>query len=525
LDSLAAWQAAAGAGPPTPIGFGIFRYPLSRRYRLPAVLASFILRVVPYLASAAAVAVVGLAAYALTRFVPLPHVSVLFLAAVVTSAALWGLWPSVLAAVLSVAASSYFFYSPIYSFQVADVQDLADLAVFVIVAVLTSRLAASVRAQALEARRRQETVARLLAFSERLAESTSEADLNASILEHLVPVLGRPLHLLLPLEGRFAVAASLGDADPLPQEVDEAALAGWRLERLATAQALAGVVAAREPTPAADPEYAKALLGQAALAIERTRLQREIADAQVRVQREALREALINSVSHDLQTPLAAILGSATALESFGEHGDARARHELVATIRDETERLASYIDNVLDLTRIRSGQIAPRLELVELADIVNAALRRKRNALDGHAVRVELPPDLPMLRLDLFLMEHALANVLDNAAKYAPAGSKLSIVAGVQEGDVVLEVADSGSGIRAEDLERIFDAFFRGTAPEGRPASGSGLGLAICRAFVGANGGSVAAFSAGPGRGAAVRLRLPIPDGAVATESALNDD
>jgi two-component system sensor histidine kinase KdpD len=487
------------------------------------------------LVSAASVAIVGLAAHVLTRIVPLPHVSILFLAAVVTSAALWGFWPSVLAAVLSVAAGSYFFYSPIFSFRVANVQDLADLAVFVIVAAFTSRLAASVRARALEAQRRQETIARLLAFSERLAGSTSEADLNASILEHLAPVLGRPIHLLLPQDGRLTVAASLGDADALPEQVwpaaarvmagDEPALAGWRLERLATAQAQAGVVAARKPTPSADPEHAKALLGQAALAIERARLRREIADARIKVQGEALRGALINSVSHDLQTPLAAILGSATALESFGEHGDARARRELVATIRDESERLASYIDNVLDLTRIRSGQIAPRLELVELSDIVNAALRRKQKALEGYAVRVELPPDLPMLRLDLFLMEHALTNVLDNAVKYAPAGSKLSIVAGVQNGDVVLDVTDSGSGIRSQDLGRIFDAFYRGAGPEARPPSGTGLGLAICRAFVEANGGSVTALSAGLGRGATLRLRLPIPESAAATESAVTDD
>ena len=492
------------------------------------------MRLLPYLASAAAVGIVGVAAYVLTRFVPLPHVSVLFLAAVVMSAALSGFWPSVFAAVLSVAAATFFFYSPIFSFRVADAQNLADLAVFVIVAAFTSRLAASVRAQALEARRGQETIAGLLAFNERLAGAGSDAELHASILEHLAPVLGRPIHLWLPQEGQLAAAASLGGDDP-PEEVrsaagrlmagGDAALAGWRLERLATAQAPAGVIAAREPISPADPEYRKALLGHAALAIERARLRREIADARIRVQGEALREALLNSVSHDLQTPLAAILGSASALESFGEHGDARARRELVSTIRDEAERLASYIDNVLDLTRIRSGQIAPRLELVELSDIVNAALRRKQKALGGYPVAVELPPDLPMLRLDLFLMEHALANVLDNAAKHAPTGSKLSIVAAVQNGEVLLDVTDGGSGIRAEDLERVFDAFYRGAGREGAPASGTGLGLAICRAFVEANGGSVSAFSAGPGRGATLRLRLPIPEGAAATESALTDD
>jgi len=341
----------------------------------------------PYLKSALAVAAVGAAAEVLTRFAPLPHVSVLFLTAVITSAALWGLGPSLFAAVLSVAAGTYFFYSPIYSFAVASSQDIADLAMFVVVAILTSRLAAGVRRQA-----------------------------------------------------------------------------------------------------------------------------REIADARVKVQGETLREALLNSVSHDLQTPLAAILGSATVLETLDERGDPRVRRELTAAIREEAERLAAYIGNLLDLTRIRAGQIAPRLELVELPDIVNGALRRKERALAGRALRIELPPGLPMLRLDLFLMEHAVANVLDNAAKYSPAGSEIRIAASVQGGEVVLEIGDRGAGIRSEDRERVFDAFYRGAAPEGGPAAGTGLGLAICRAFVEANGGRVALSGGESGRGTLACIRLPVP-------------
>lgn len=344
----------------------------------------------PYLVSAVLVAVAGIAAHALAQMVPLAHVSIVFIAAVLTSAALWGFLPSVFAALLSAAAEAFFFYSPIFDFRVADAQQLVDLSVFLVIAALTSWLAATVRQQALEAHRRQE----------------------------------------------------------------------------------------------------------------------------------ALRDALLNSVSHDLQTPVAAILGSATALESVAERGDAPARRELVGAIRDQAERLASTIENVLDLTRIRAGQIAPRLEMVELADIVNAALRRKEKALEGHALRVALPGDLPMLRLDLFLMEHALANVLGNAAKYSPPGSPIAVAAALAGREVVLEVADQGGGIRAEDLSRIFDPFFRGTPSQGAPAPGTGLGLAICRAFVAANGGSVEAASAGEGRGATLRLRLPVPRDAPAAPS-----
>lgn len=497
------------------------------------------LRLAPYLKSTLTVAVVGVAAHVLTLFVPLPHVPVLFLAAVVISAARWGLGPSLLAAFLSVVAGSYFFYSPIYSFHVANPQDLVDLAMFIVVAALTSRLAAGVRAQALEAKRGQAVIGGLHAFSERLAASAAPADLSASILEHLAPVIGRPIHLLLPDTAGLAVAASDSSANPPPAEVlaaadrvmtgrEAAALPGWRIAPLPTAQGVVGVVVARQPQTGPvspfDADYAKALLAQAAQAIERARLSREIADARVKAQGEALREALINSVSHDLQTPLAAILGSATVLESLGDAGDPGAQRELVTTIREEAERLGSYIGNVLDLTRIRSGQIAPRLELVELSDIINGALRRREKVLAGHLLHVELPPDLPMLQLDLFLMEHAVMNVLDNAAKYSPGGSRVSIVASEQEGEVVLDIADCGSGVPAEDLERVFDAFYRGNAHAGA-AAGSGLGLAICRAFVTANGGSATMISAGSGRGATVRLRIPVPAGADATVDPTTDE
>jgi K+-sensing histidine kinase KdpD len=187
--------------------------------------------------------------------------------------------------------------------------------------------------------------------------------------------------------------------------------------------------------------------------------------------------------------------------------------------MREETERLQAYIDNVLDLTRIRAGRIAARLELVELADIVDAALRRKERALAGLRVRVELPGDLPMLRLDLFLMEHALANVLDNAAKYAPPGSEVALRAALHNGEVTLEIEDAGPGIRGEDLPRVFEPFFRGEGPAGGPHTGSGLGLAICRAFVEANGGSVEVLE---GPGCRVRVRLPAPAG---PEAATVDD
>lgn len=495
--------------------------------------ASTQVQLMPFVASAAAVLLVGLAAHALTRFVSLPHVSVLFIAPVVMSAALWGAWPAVMAALLSVAAGSFFFYSPIFDFRVTAPQDVADLAVFLIVAVFTSRLAADVRAKALEARRRQQRLSGLLEFANRLSAAGSDAALRTVIVEHLASVVGRPVHLLEPDGARLAVTASQPPGEELPADVLAAAgrmtdgagvpPAGWRLDRLDAAHGAAGVIAARVPSRSPDPDYAAALLNHAALALERERLRRDIGEARLKMQGEALREALLGSISHDLQTPLAGILGSVTALQTMGEQASAAARGELMSTIREEAERLTAHIENVLDLSRIRAGQVAVRLELVELADVVNAALRRKHRPLRGHDVEVRLPPDLPMLRLDLFLMEHAIGAVLDNAAKYAPSGSRIVLGAARQDGSVVLDVSDAGSGIAVEELPRVFDAFYRGSG--GRPAAGTGLGLAICRAFVEANGGTVEVLSAGAGSGTTVRFRLPVPDGGTEEQEAIADE
>jgi len=490
-------------------------------------------RLLPYLASIVSVLAVGLVAHALTRFVSLPHVSVLFLAPVVMSAALWGLWPAVFAALLGVGTGSYFFYSPIFDFRVASTQDIADLTAFVIVAALTSRLAASVRAQALEARRRQERLSGLLEFTDRLSGADGESNLRTIVLEQLATIIGQPIHLL-ERHGEGLAAASLPPTEAVPDEVRDAAqriiagaepsLPGWRIARLDTLQGAVAVVAARETEVPPDPDYARALLGHAAIALERDRLRRDVAEAHLKLQGDALREGLLSSISHDLQTPLAGIIGSVTALQEIGDQASAGTRSELLATILEEAERLTSHIENVLDLARVRAGNVAVRLELVEIADIVNAALRRKRRQLRGHAVELQLPPDLPMVRLDLFLMEHALAAILDNAARYSPEGSKVVVCADRRNGGVALEVIDPGGGIPAEELPRVFDAFYRGRGA-GRSAAGTGLGLAICKAFVEANGGTVEVHSPGTGCGTTVRICLPMPPTETDPADAMSDE
>jgi two-component system sensor histidine kinase KdpD len=487
---------------------------------------------VGYAGAAVAVAVAGLAVWAISLLVLLPHVSAVFLFAVVASAIFWGLGPSLFAVVLSVVTSAYFIYPPIYSLQVHDPQDLLDLLIFSVLALVASLLANEVRRRGEEAQRSEAMMASLYTFSRRLAAIADPNQLLFAVLDRFATVLDRPVVLLIPSHGRLAAIASELRDRLLPDDVlavaerlwrehtaedsaPEDAAPGYRLVLLRSGGRNVGVLAIRDGA-ARSPDalasgYFNTLLDHAATAIGRAQFASAIEDARVEAKTEKLREALLNSISHDLKTPLASIIGSATALQSFDGLYDSAARADLAATIREEAERLHQFIGNVLDLTRIRAGEIRPRLEYVELSDIVESALRRTNRALAEHQVAVELPADLPMLRLDLFLTEHALVNVVENAAKYTPKGSCIRLAASLQGREIVLDVNDSGIGIASGELEPIFGQFYRSDAHDAKPA-GTGLGLAICRAFIEANGGTVEALSPGLGHGATFRIRLPVP-------------
>jgi len=252
-----------------------------------------------------------------------------------------------------------------------------------------------------------------------------------------------------------------------------------------------------------------ALMDQAAIAIERVTLAEDVDRAKLAAETERLRSALLTSISHDLRTPLASILGSATSLKSYGPMLDEASRRELAATIQEEAERLNRFIANLLDMTRLESGAIRPRTGPVDLAELVGSALERAGRILAGHRVDVDLAASLPMLNLDAVLFEQVLFNLLDNAAKYAPAGSLIVVRAGREDGHVRVEVLDEGEGIPQEDVERIFDKFYRVHARD-RQRAGTGLGLAICRGFVEAMGGAIKAGNRRDRTGAVFTLTLP---------------
>jgi two-component system sensor histidine kinase KdpD len=251
----------------------------------------------------------------------------------------------------------------------------------------------------------------------------------------------------------------------------------------------------------------EAFASQTALALEVDRLQEEARKAQVQIESERLRNSLLSLVSHDLRTPLAAIIGSVSGLIELGTILDPTVSRELLQNIYSEAERLSRLVNNLLQATRLEAG-IELRKELCALEEVVEVALRRLAESLNQRPVVTDVPANLPMVPMDGILLEQVMLNLLDNALRYTPAGTPIEVSASLQNGSVLVAVADRGPGLLPEDLNKVFEKFYRGQ--DRSEQSGAGLGLAICRGIVEAHGGRIWAENH-PGGGALFRFTLPL--------------
>jgi two-component system sensor histidine kinase KdpD len=263
-----------------------------------------------------------------------------------------------------------------------------------------------------------------------------------------------------------------------------------------------------------------ALMDQGALAIERVRLVEDMDQVKRTIETDRLRSALLTSISHDLKTPLASVLGAASTLRGLAANLSDAEKTDLLATIIDESERLNRFIANLLDMTKLESGAIVPNSSPHDLSEIVGSALQRASKILVHHKVQLELATDLPMLDLDAVLFEQALFNLLDNAAKYSPAGTTISIRSWRDPQSVCLQILDEGTGIPPQDIENIFNKFYRAQKGD-HVRAGTGLGLAIARGFVESLHGTISAANRADQGGAALTIRLPIPAGAKTLDTA----
>ena len=497
----------------------------------------------PYLMAALFVAV-GLGAAELIQPVfGIENVDLVFLTAVVVVAARYGLWPSLFASVAASLCYNFFFLPPVYTFTITEPTNVAAFFFFMLIALLVSNVAARVRTQADTAIGRVRTTESLYAFSRKLAGTATLDDVLWATAYQTALMLKVRVVLLLPEEGILTVKSGYPPEDELDKADLAAANWAWSNDRPAgrgsdtlpgakrlflpmrTGRGPIGVIGIDDDRsgPLLTPDQRRlldALVDQGALAIERVLLVEDMDRVKRTVESDRLRGALLTSISHDLKTPLASVLGAASTMRDL-DHGltDAQKR-DLLATVIDESERLNRFIANLLDMTKLESGAVVPNTARHDVSEIVGSALRRAGKILAHHGVSLDLASDLPMLELDAVLFEQVLFNLLDNAAKYAPADTTISIRGARDQNQISLQVMDEGNGIPAAELESVFDKFYRAQKGDHvRP--GTGLGLAISRGFVEAMHGTISATNRADRSGAVLTIRLPIPAASSALDTA----
>jgi two-component system, OmpR family, sensor histidine kinase KdpD len=491
----------------------------------------------PYIVALLAVAAALGASLLLRPLLGIENVDLLFLTAIVGVAVRYGLWPSLTASVAASLCYNFFFLPPVYTFTITDPTNLAAFVLFATLSILVSNLAARGQVRTVTAHERVRTVESLYAFSRKLAGAGTLDDVLWATAYQIASMLKVRVVLLLAQNGSIGLKAGYPPEDTLdeadlaaakwawernrPAGRDSDALPGakWLFLPMRTGRGAIGIlgITREEPGTLLRVEQRRlldALSDQGALAIERVHLVEDIDRVRRLAETDRLRSALLTSISHDLRTPLAAVLGAAGALRDLPKSLDEAAKAELVATIVEEAERLNRFIANLLDMTKLESGAVVPNASLHDVGEIVGSALRRAGKMLAKHRVELEIGPDLPMVMLDAVLFEQALFNLLDNAAKYAPPGSSIRIQ-GWRDGDSVrLQVLDEGDGIPPGDLERIFDKFYRAQKTD-QVRAGTGLGLAISRGFVEALQGTITAANRSDRTGAVFTITLPAREAA----------
>jgi two-component system sensor histidine kinase KdpD len=498
----------------------------------------------PYLMALLITAIgLGAATILIKPWFGIENVDLVFLTAVVVVAVRYGLWPSLLASVAASLSYNFFFLPPIYTFTITDPTNIAAFFFFMLIAILVSNVAARVRTQADTAIGRIRTTEQLYAFSRKLAGTATLDDVLWATAYQIALMLKVRVVLLLPENGVITVKAGYPPEDQLDKGDLAAANWAWSNDRSAgrgsdtlpgakrlflpmrTGRGSIGVIGIDNDRtgPLLTPDQRRlldALVDQGVLAIERVLLVEDMDRVKRTVESERLRSALLTSISHDLKTPLASVLGAASTMRDLAGNLSDQQKHDLLATVIDESERLNRFIANLLDMTKLESGAIVPNTALHDIGEIVGSALRRASKILTRHKVSLELAADLPMLELDAVLFEQVLFNLLDNAAKYSPSDTTVSIRSWRERDQVALQVADEGEGIPPAELESVFDKFYRVQKGD-RVRPGTGLGLAISRGFVEAMNGRISAANRTDRSGAVLTIRLPIPAAVNALDTA----
>jgi len=491
------------------------------------------LRDMPWRGHLGALASVGAAAglaMLVDRYVESANLAMVFMLSVLVSGLAFGLWPAVLAAAASAFAYNFFFLEPRLTVNIGHPADVLTFAVFFAVALTTGWLTGRVRDQARATARRASAISAVLAATRRLSSAAKAEDAATALAEQLAAATGFKAVVLTPEGEDLALAAASPALDALSAgdmaaarwawEKGEAAGAGtgtlpnaaWTFRPLQGVKARAGI-AGIEPEAIATEDgerFVAALLDQGAVALERAEFAAVAADAEALRRTDRLRGALLNSVSHDLRTPLSTVLGSVTTLIDYGKSLTQKVRDDLLVSIREEAERLNRYVGDLLDMTRLEGGALVTRRDWTDVRDVLRAAVDRVRRRLEGRKVTWDFPDQVTLVMADGSLLEQALTNILENAIAYSPDATTIEVAAYEDRGNVVISIEDEGRGIPTAELERVFEKFRRMEESTDR-GKGAGLGLAIAKGFVEAMGGRIAAASPiHDGRGTRILISLP---------------
>ena len=452
----------------------------------------------------------------------------LYLVSTVIAAIFLGRGPALLTSILGVLAFDFFLIPPYLTFAVSDTEYLLTFIVLFVVSLVISTLTARTREQAEAAIQREKQTFVLYNLGRDLTSATDLYQISDIIISHIGQLFGREVAIFLPENGELHVYASTPGYNP---DANELAVANWAFEHdqpaglgtdtlpaaslrcqpLKTARGQIGVIGIHPKEPgnlfsSEQRQTFNAFTHQAALAVERASLAEQARQTELLQATEKLQTALLNSISHDLRTPLVSITGALSSLREETLTLDQEARDSLLETAHGEAERLNRLVGNLLNMTRLEADAIHLRREPCDIQDVIGAALEQLGDRLTNRPVKVNLSPNLPLIPLDFALFGQVMANLLDNAVKYSPPDTHIEINVSQTKDMVLIQVCDRGIGIPPEDLERVFNKFYRVQRPES--VTGTGLGLSICKGIVETLGGTIRANNH-PGGGTIITVIL----------------
>jgi two-component system sensor histidine kinase KdpD len=494
-----------------------------------------------YLLAAAGVALCTGLGFLLSPYLALTNLAMIYLLTVVIISSFLSRGPANFSSLFSVAAFAFFFVPEYYSFAVANTEYAITLVVMLLVSLLVSGLTTRVRHQARVSRQQERQTAALYEMSQNLTAINSLEELLKVAAEQIDQIFDSRVTILMPdSDDRLHILAGHPFSD---DDVREGMVANWVFRHghlagagtdtlpavkgiylpLMASQHVIGVLRLETTQPeriieADSLRLLEALATQLTLAIERENLSRQAQVARFQIEAEQMRNALLSSVSHDLRTPLTVIAGSASSLLEGEKNLDAGTKHELTQGIYEEAKRLDRLVHNLLEMSRLQSGEVKINMEWYVLEEVIGCALAQLDSQLQDHPVSISLPADLPLVQIDALLLERVVINLLENAIKYTLPGTVIEISGGIQDQAILVTIADRGPGLPFDAEERIFEKFYQ-VAPGS--ARGAGLGLTICRSIIEAHGGHIWAANR-PEGGAGFSFTIPLVEGAPIIDKAI---